>query len=238
MSNQDSLEGRSPGHISEVARGAGARRAPGDWERVADVIQTEIILGTIYPRERLLEDAIMERLSTTRHAARRALDELQRRGFVDRAANRGAQVRSYSRKEVEDLFELQQALEAQAIRRMHLPVPGELIGRLEDIEAAQQEARSSADPLALARCNRAFHNALFGACGNDQLAQAIAGYALMIDPIRMRRNPDPEWRSQASRQHRQIIDAVRHADRDALQKLCAAHLEPAKHYYLSHLAAA
>ena len=234
---QNPRQTAKPLPASKRAVDAITARAPGDWKRVADALQAEIILGAVFPRERMLEDDIMGRLGTTRHAARSALEELQRRGFVQREANRGARVRSYSRQEVEDLFELQEMLEALAIRRLPLPVADEIQKRLEAVESQQENARRNPDPLELSRCNRAFHGILFEGCGNARLAEAIATNALMIDPIRMRRNPDAAWRSEAASHHRQIIDALRDGDRKLLLRLCREHLEPAKYYYLSHHAA-
>jgi DNA-binding GntR family transcriptional regulator len=208
-------------------------RNVGDWRRVADSLQTDIILGRLFPRERLVEDELMRRFDTSRHAVRSAFDEMQRSGLIEREANRGAWVRSYPVQEVEELFELQETLEAQAIRRMPLPVGAEVISRLKVLQQAHEAAGKSDQPLEIFRANREFHEVLFGACGSTRLAEAIRGYALMTDPIRMRRIPDAAWRKEAAKHHRQMIDALRDADRERLARLCRAHIEPTKLYYLA-----
>ena len=208
-------------------------RNVGDWRRVADSLQTDIILGRLYPRERLVEDEFMRRFDTSRHAVRSAFDEMQRSGLIEREANRGAWVRSYPVQEIEELFELQETLEAQAILRMPFPVAPAVIARLEALQLAHEDAGKRDQPLEILRANREFHEVLFGACGSARLAEAIRGYALMTDPIRMRRIPDAAWRKEAATHHRQMIDALRDADRERLARLCRAHIEPTKLYYLT-----
>ena len=45
-------------------------------------LQRQIIAGQLRSRERLVEDEIIERAGATRHAVRRAFDELERVGLV------------------------------------------------------------------------------------------------------------------------------------------------------------
>ena len=76
------------------------------WDAVYRELQRQIIAGQLRPRERLVEDEIIERTGATRHAVRRAFDELERVGLVLRQPNKGVQVRDYSITEVEELYEI------------------------------------------------------------------------------------------------------------------------------------
>lgn len=196
------------------------------------MLHTDIIFGRLSPRDWLVEDELMQRFTASRYAVRTAIEEMQRRGLVVREPNRVAYVRNYSGIEVEELFEVLETLEAQAIRRMQLPLSAAIIARLETIQH-QHEMASKADiALELFACNRAFHEALFAACGNAQLAKAIQLYARMIDPIRMCRIPDRSWRREAAAHHRQMIALLRGTDREALVQLCLDHIEPSKTLFL------
>ncbi len=220
--------------VPKAAKAETARsRMVGDWRRVADALHVDIIFGRLVPRERLVEDALIERFATSRHAVRSAIEEMHRRGLVEREPNRGACVRDYSRQDVEDLFELLETLEAQAIRRMPLPLSDVVIAQLEKLQQAHEAAGRDEQPLEIFRLNKAFHDTLFGACGNARLATAIQSYAQLIDPIRMRRIPDAAWRREAAGHHRRMIALLRGTDHEALVDLCQEHIEPTKHFYLS-----
>ena len=88
-------------------------------------------------------------------------------------------------------------------------------------------------PLEIRRWNQEFHDTLFRACGNNPLADAIKEFSLLTDPIRMRRIPDPAWRKQAVKDHREMIKLLSTGDHDGLTRACARHIEATKHYFLS-----
>ena len=199
-------------------------RAAGGWRRVADTLQEDIIFGRAFPRERLVEDNLMARFGCSRHATRSAIDDLVRLGLAVREANRGAAVRSFSPQEIGELFEVQQALQAHAIQRMPLPASADVLARLHAIQERHEAAGASMKPLEIRRWNQDFHDALFRACGNTQLADAIRTYGILTDPIRMRRIPDPAWRKQAVEDHREMIRLLATTDRERLAQVCARHL--------------
>jgi DNA-binding GntR family transcriptional regulator len=207
-------------------------RAPGGWAALAQALHDDIVFGRLLPRERLIEDALMERFEASRHAVRRAFEELQLRGLVVREPNRGACVRNYSRDEVTDLFELQSILETEAVRRMTLPPGPQQLKELQECLAAHEKASNGNDPWALSLCNKAFHRALFASCPNASLRDAIHGNSLLLDPIRMRRIPDLKWRATAVQHHRDMVAMVEAGDRKSLLQICEAHLLPTRDFYL------
>src|SRR5277367_5929443 len=73
---------------------------------VVSKLEEDVILGRLHPRERLVEDDLMARLGAKRHVVRQALAELERMGVVERIPNRGARVRAYDTKEVQQLYVL------------------------------------------------------------------------------------------------------------------------------------
>ncbi|WP_024587099.1 GntR family transcriptional regulator [Aliihoeflea sp. 2WW] len=208
------------------------KRDPGRWEALFKELQREIIFGTLRPRERLVEDEIIARLDATRHAVRRAFAELERVGLVIRMPNRGVQVRDYTLVEVEELYEIREILEARAARRMSLPAPKRLLEELGSIAEAHARASREERYLDIFLLNNEFHEKLYGHCGNGLLAEAIKSYTFASHPIRSRGFPDAELRRLAVEEHRQILDALAGGDADALAKLCVAHIQRPKDYYL------
>ena len=126
--------------------GMGERRTA-KWQQVAKAIETEIVFGHRLTREHLVEDEIMQRLDASRHAVRRAFDELRRLGLVISEPNRGTRVRDYTVKEVEDLYQVRETLELRAALDIPVPCPDGLVGRLVAIqqhhEAASREGTLS-----------------------------------------------------------------------------------------------
>ena len=113
-------------------------------------LEFDILFGNLKPRERLVEDALMQRFSAKRHTVRQALVELERMGIVTRTPNRGAAVRDFAAEEVEEIAEVRATLHRRAAQRMKLPAGAALIAKLEALQRRHDKAVAARDP----RCHR------------------------------------------------------------------------------------
>jgi DNA-binding GntR family transcriptional regulator len=224
------------GDVGATERPAAARERRRAGPGLAEIVRTleaDIIFGRLRPRERLVEDMLMERLGVTRHLVRQALFELERLGIVVRERNKGCAVRYFPPAEVEHIYELREVLQAHAARRIPIPAPGALIEALDAIHAEHSRAVEKGDLGAVYRLNNRFHNTLFAASGNPRLVEAIAHYAWLAHAIRSYRIADPRLLRQARDEHGAMIEALRRGDRDTLVRLAVAHIQPSKEAYLA-----
>ena len=60
--------------------------AKSERERIAAALEEDIVFGWLKPRERLVEQDIMDRLEARRHVVRTALEILENKGLVERGA--------------------------------------------------------------------------------------------------------------------------------------------------------
>lgn len=200
---------------------------------IVTALEEDIIFGRLFPRERLVEDALMERFGAKRHLVRQALGELERMGIIVKKQNKGALIRDYSRAEVEEIYEMRELLQARAARRMPLPAPPALIDALERVNRQLAESLRSGDLRSMYHLNNEFHDTLFGHCGNRYLAASIRHFAWQAHPIRSFRIANPDLFAHALEEHDQMIDAIRDGDRDRLERLCVEHIQPSKQAYLT-----
>jgi DNA-binding GntR family transcriptional regulator len=209
------------------------RRASGAWREVAEVLERDIIFGRLQPKEHLIEDEIMERTETSRHAVRRAFEEMEKNGLVIRQPNKGVRVRSYTRQEIENLYVVRETLEMKAASLIKLPVSDDLVAELTAIEKKHERASNKGDVVRLFELNNEFHETLYKACGNSVLQEAIKNFALMTHTIRMRHMSEKSWRDEAVRQHWKMIELLGGKKKKELIELCSEHLQPNKRFYLS-----
>src|SRR5271170_2988720 len=131
--------GRSSGKVQSHAPHAAAARdrdIDANVARVSDTLEEEIVLGVLHPRERLVEDDLCERFTLKRYVVRQVLAELEQRGLVERRKNVGALVKSYTPREVTDLYAVREILETSAAQRIALPVAPEHLTELTRIQKA------------------------------------------------------------------------------------------------------
>ncbi|WMS44670.1 GntR family transcriptional regulator [Acuticoccus sp. MNP-M23] len=204
---------------------------------IARLLEEDIVFGRLHPRERLVEEAIAARFEVKRHVVRQAIVELERLGLVDRLRNKGAVVRVYTEKEVDDINTVRELLESEAASCIALPLSPASIAELEDIQREHSAAVEAHDRRGVFRCNIAFHKALFAHCGNAALAEAINIFAQKSHAYRSIAVSDRTYQAWAASAHWEMIDAIRNEDRPRLVALCKAHLGPSKNHYIETLRA-
>lgn len=202
---------------------------------IVRLLEEDIVFGRIHPRERLIEEAIAARFDVKRHIVRQAIVELERLGLVDRPRNRGAIVRVYTQKEVEDLNAVRELLEAEAASQIPLPLPAPAIAELEDIQRQHSAAVEEGNRQGVFRGNLAFHRTLFAHCGNGALIEAIGFFAQKSHAYRSSAVSNRTYQDWAAAAHWEMIDAIRNEDRERLVALCREHLAPSKNHYVETL---
>ena len=207
--------------------------SPPPFERgIVDMLETDIIFGRLHPRERLVEDALMDRFAASRHKIRRVIAELVTRGLAEQKRNKGASVRYYSRTEVEELYEIRNTLQSQAISRMSLPVDQEPVTTLGTIQSAHARSSQENRLEETFQLNNEFHELFFSFCGNRLLAEAIRNYTWKTHPFRSRQFFDARYRSESVQDHADMVTALIEQDRPALLELNLRHTNRPRDMYL------
>lgn len=201
-------------------------------QRVVAALEEDIVLGKLHPRERLIEEELCERFGVTRHILRLVFAELSRMGVVERIPNRGALVRAFAARDVDQLYFLRDMLETSAASQIELPVKPDDLEELRLIQSQHDNAVEQGDLVMVFRSNQRFHSKLFSLCGNAFLAEAIETYAQRAHGIRFHVLISPEQRRKARDEHHMMIDAISRQDRAALIELCRNHLPASKNAYL------
>src|SRR5678815_3236938 len=115
----------------------------GPWQRIYVALRSMILSGELEPGTRLVEVELAERFQTSRGPVRSALKELDRRGLVVISPGRGAFVRSFSRRDVEESLSLWELIWGFAVRRaIERMQPADL----ERLKAMTESGTPSPDP--------------------------------------------------------------------------------------------
>lgn len=195
-------------------------------DRVYEWVRDEIIKGTLAPGRFLDEVWISELVGTSRTPVREAFHRLNSERFIDLLPRRGAQVRSVTARELEEVYASRRLIEGHAARELCLADAG-APRQLDELAGQMEDAGREQDWFAVARLDRRFHRTIVDAHGNSILTelydalrsrqQRVAVRALQIRPQRV-----PE----IDRQHRAIIDALARNDVDGVATLLDEHLRP------------
>jgi DNA-binding GntR family transcriptional regulator len=199
---------------------------------IVAMLEEEIALGKIGPRERLVEEELAQRFDVKRHVARQALADLESMGLVVRQPHRGAAVRDYDVAEIEQLYAARQLVECYAAGLIALPVSDELVEALQAIHERHSAAVMAGNLRRVFRENLLFHKTFFAACGNAPLVEVIDMLAMKTHAIRSFSIGDPDLLAAVCREHAEMIDLLKRNERERLVTLVGQHLQPAKNAYL------
>jgi DNA-binding GntR family transcriptional regulator len=193
-------------------------------EEVVGRIRTILLDGEIPPGARIPERDLCDRLQISRTPLREALKVLAAEGLVQLLPNRGSRAAKLTDKDMRDLFEVCQGLEALAGELACERISDGEIAEIAVTHAAMVQHHRDGDLIQYYRCNRAIHEAIVVAADNPVLTGL---YASVTARIRRARYVTPmtaqRW-AVAVQEHEAILNALQRRDGIGLSHILRAHL--------------
>ncbi|WP_198969304.1 GntR family transcriptional regulator [Xylophilus sp. ASV27] len=205
---------------------------PAQVAAVIEAIEIDIIRGRILPRNRLIEDHLMEDYAAKRHVVRAALVELQRLGVVVKPPHLGARIRRFDEQSLRDLYHFRTVLHGAAVAAMPLPVAPERLAAVEAAAHAHAEAAATGDLITIHRTNMAFHRLFYGLSDNPYIAESIRLHDWLSFPARAYGIADAQALEQACREHAAMVAALHAGERARLHQLALDHMDRARQLYV------
>ena len=203
--------------------------------RVHEQLRERIVSGALAQGERLPEARLSRELDVSRVPLREALPRLEAEGFVTTEAGRGAVVRTWTARDVEDLFDVRLALEvAAAGHAARRASAGASTAPLARAIIASERALSTTDDLAIARASVAVHDAVVALSGNAimvSMMREVSGRVLWLFRLTARRD-----QHLACAEHHDLAEAVASGRSENASALMRAHVESGRAPTLAALA--
>lgn len=209
--------------MAEIATRAGVENLT-LWQRVYDHLRTEILEGRLEPGAELIEVALADQLGVSRGPLREAIGRLAAEGLVTVIPRRGAVVRSLSKEEFLELYQVREALERAAVQ---LAVPRLSDEQFEKLAALNEEMEAHAagnEVEAFFEANLAFHARLFEASGNGKLEELYRQLLGQLGRYRLRSLTLRGNLKRSVSEHKAILRAARRGDAERAAQLMAEHI--------------
>jgi len=186
-------------------------------------LSERIFQGDVAPGTRLVGAALAEEYGVSRQTVREALENLARRGVLDRRPRRGLVVTLLEAAAIRDLFQARSALELEAVRTLaRTGTVGPDVRR-----AVERLARlGSADPwIEVVDADVGFHAALVASAGSPRLSRL---FAALTDEARLciaqAMRPRYGGVGELVGEHRAVVDAIEAGDVAAAAGAMSEHL--------------
>ncbi|MFI5686653.1 GntR family transcriptional regulator [Streptomyces sp. NPDC051636] len=137
--------------------------------QILDALRTALVAGELRPGEVYSAPALGERFGVSATPVREAMQQLALEGAVEVVPNRGFRVVVRGARELAELAEVRALIEVPVMLRLARTVPAERWAELRPLAEETVRAASSGCPATYAESDRAFHRAVLGLSGNEQL---------------------------------------------------------------------
>ncbi len=193
-------------------------------------IKRGILEGTLSD-SRFTEESLSLSLGISKSPIREALNTLHNEGLIRIEPRRGAYLREFSAKEVQDLYGVREALEGYAV--LAAKVTPELLSALEESIEKTVKYLECDDKLRHIEEDARFHGLLAGAAENAELSRVLETVQNQIWLFRTQTYGLSS--STAPEAHRSILKALRAGDNQAAEVAVREHIRHVRDRLLSHL---
>jgi len=195
-----------------------------------------IITGEIPAGSRIVETVYAEQLHISRTPLREALRKLERDGLVEYLLHRGVVVRAFTISDIDEIFTIRNAMMMLILPSVVENVTEEAIGNLRNILHEMDIAHEKEDVNAVAIHNRAFHGAIEHLSDKKRILRVIDSQEEYITRFSALTISNIIRRSNAHKEHHQMVDLLENRDLEGLKTLMHHHLEESKETCLQAVA--
>lgn len=184
-------------------------------EQIVDSIKESIATGKLKPGEKICETKLAEDLGISRTPLREAIQTLESEGFLKVVPRRGAVVSDYSKKDIQDIYEIKATLEGLAARLATKNLSTAEIDHLADInnQLKSMSLKSESSVSRFFRVHNQFHELFLRASNNERLYQLNCQLMEPFKRFRLSSLAIPGRFEEAVATHDEIVEAFR--DRNA-----------------------
>jgi DNA-binding GntR family transcriptional regulator len=212
-------------HPASPANGeAEARQRGGRATDIRATLQEEIESGKLPPGAALDERALAARFDVSRTPVREALQQLAARGLVRIAPRQGVVVSRLSVSKVRGMLEFIGELEALAAKLAARRIDDDLARALDTAVAQCEEAATHGGAAEYALANTVFHEAIYGGCRNEYLAEQIRLARRLIQRYRVKDFQTKAQIAASLEDHRRIARAIAAGDEAAAAQAMQQHV--------------
>ena len=203
-------------------------------ERVYRELRNLILSGEYHPGERLLYQHLAEVLGVSQTPIKGALAKLESDGYVMTISRKGTFVRELSARDIAEIFEIREMLEALAVRRICRCDSVIDYAHLKEINESFREGFSRKDLNASTEADYRFHETLIILSGNGRLVEVMNKTNVHLLSIARSSSNFYQIARGYYQMHNRIVDALEKQDAALAERLMREHVRYGMEQVLMH----
>ena len=192
--------------------------------RVYHKIRDNILSGVYKENEELKEVSIGEELGVSRTPVREAFRQLELEGLIQIIPNKGAYVTGITIKDVEDIYMMRSKLEGLAARWATTNITIEQMEEMEENIYLSEFHASKGHMEQIAVLDNRFHEIIYEACNSKMLEHQLRDFHEYVLRVRKRKLSQFKRSSESTKEHREIMEAIKAGDADRAEEAANRHI--------------
>jgi DNA-binding GntR family transcriptional regulator len=203
----------------------GPLRTAGNFRHlVEDAVSSAIVSGEFPPGTMLTAPTLAARFDVSATPVREALLDLEKRGFVEIARNKGFRVTEVSRHDLEQIVQIRQWLEAPPMRDLAGHIRAGKLAELRTEAEAIVTGAAASDLRAYLEADTAFHLHLLSLTGNDRLVTLVGDLRQQTRLVGLAGMLGTPELARSSVEHHTLIDLLADGRPAAAEELMRHHI--------------
>ena len=191
---------------------------------VFNTLREAILKGELKPGERLMEMHLATKLGVSRTPIREAIRMLEHEGLAVTIPRKGAQVAKMTEKDLQDVLEVRDALDALAVACACQRMTDAQFVSLKEAMNAFEDATKTDDVRRIVEADESFHDVIYAAAANPKLQNIINSAREQMYRYRYEYVKNPSVYAQLISEHHTIVDGFANRDTEFLKDIMHTHL--------------
>lgn len=192
---------------------------------VFHTLREAILRGELKPGERLMELQLAARLGVSRTPIREAIRMLEQEGLAVTIPRRGAEVARMTEKDMQDVLQVREALDALAAGIACECITQEELEQLEQAMMDFEQAANTKDIKRIADTDMVFHDIIYQATRNPKLVNILNNLREQMYRYRVEYLKDEKNYPVLLNEHRQIFQGLSEQNKELLTDSMRRHVE-------------
>lgn len=200
-----------------------------------EALRDSILTGSLTPGEIYNEMSLAKELGISRTPVREALLELAAQGLVTYLPRKGVMVKHFTKRDVEEIFELREAIELAALEKALKNSRDLDLLKLERSLKDQQKAWKKNDSEGYIQADRSFHLTFCEATNNRRFLNILENIRDLTHLMAVRALDKRGRWEEVIKEHQQILKAIREGKPGIARKTLVNHLKRSEEAVLEHM---
>lgn len=201
---------------------------------VYEYLRKAVMDGELKPGERIIEKEYADKMKISRTPIREALRKLETEGFVEYIPRKGVVVKGFTIKDIIEIYAIRKSLESLAMGYVIENIRDQELERLKGLVKKMGEADKECDIEGVFGICQEFNEVLLNASRMPRLTGMINTLHEYLERFRRITMAKASRRTDAIREHNEILQAVIDKDVKKAEKLVWNHLEASQRIFLEN----